>query len=145
MHSRLAGRMFDARPDWHMFCSPREVLLIYLKFFTGLLPFLPVARGQYVEIPYISRQMRPIFVAQLSARLGPRAAELLVDWVVWLGWRRGLFQHLYKRGHPVVLWVLNEPSEMRDALDRVGAAGIMTDFPQRMQRTFNIPSLPTQR
>ena len=128
-----------------MFCSPREVLLIYLKFATGLLPFLPVARGQYVEIPYMSQQMRPIIQAQLTARVGPRAAQLLVDWLVWLGWRRALFQHLEQRGHPVVLWVLNEPNDMRDALDTVGAAGIMTDFPQRMQRTFNIPPAPSQR
>ena len=146
MHSRLAARMADKRFDWHLFCSPREVLLIYLKFFTGLLPFLPVAHGQYVEIPYITRQMRPLFVSQLSARIGQRAAELVIDWVVWLGWRRALFEHLRQRGHPVVLWVVNDAGDMRAALDTVGAAGIMTDFPQRMQRTFNIPSAtPTQR
>ena len=139
MHSRLAARMLSARPDWHMFCSPREVLLVYLKFVTGLLPFLPVARGQYFEVPYIGRGMRPIFVAQLERRVSRRAAELLVDGVAWLSRRRALFDHLNQRGHPVVVWVLNEPSEMREALEQSGAAGIMTDFPQRMQRTLNIP------
>ena len=137
--------MFAKRPEWHMFCSPREVLLIYVKWFTGLLPFLPVSRGQYVEIPYVTRQMRPLLVAQLSGRIGPRAAELLVDCVVWLGWRRALFEHLHRRGHPVVLWVLNQPADMRHALDTLGAAGIMTDFPQAMQRALNIASAPTQR
>ena len=126
-----------------MFCSPREVMLIYFKFVTGLLPFLPVSRGQYMEIPYIGRQMRPMFVAQLSPRLGPRAAELLVGWVAWLGRRPALFQHLQQRGHPVILWVLNEPSEMRDALEHAGAAGIMTDYPEKMQRVFKIPSNTT--
>ena len=145
MHSRLAARMAALRPDWHTFCSPREVLLLYLKFVTGLLPFLPVARGQYVELPYMSAQMRPLVQAQLAARVGPRAARLLLDAVVWVGWRPALFRHLQARGHPVVLWVVNEPADMRDALDNTGAAGIMTDFPQRMQRTLSIPTAAGQR
>ena len=134
---RMQAEMARRRPDSHLFFSARAVLQLYAAYFTGLLPFLPL-QAQYLEIPFITASVRPAFVSRLTPALGPRGASLAVSVLSWLGRRRSLFAHLSARGVHVIVWVVNSEAELRSVFELTGAAGVMTDFPQRMQHVFGL-------
>ena len=140
VHQRIADRLRQRNPHSHTFFSFRDIFALYALYLTGLLPFVPLP-AQYVELPFVTAQMRALLVHSLTPRLGLFLAGQVGGWVAWLSRRRSLFLHLRARGCPVVLWVVNTEEDMKEALD-TGATGIMTDFPQRMQRLFNIPPQP---
>jgi glycerophosphoryl diester phosphodiesterase len=134
---RMQQEMARRRPDSHLFFSARAVLQLYAAYFTGLLPFLSL-QAQYLEIPFITASVRPAFVSRLTPALGPRAASLAVSLLSWLGRRRALFSHLSARGVHVIVWVVNSEAELRSVLELTGAAGVMTDFPSRLQQLFGL-------
>ena len=139
VHQRMADRLRARNPHGHQFYTPRDILQLYALFLTGLLPFSPLP-AQYLEIPFITQYARDMLVSRLTPRVGPFLAERVGGALLqWLGRRPSLFLHLKARGCPVVLWVVNDETEMREAYD-TGAVGVMTDFPSLMQRVFSVPA-----
>ena len=137
MHQRMADRLRQRNPRSHHFFSPRDILRLYVLYLTGLLPFFPL-QAQYLELPFINAAMRAMLVSRISAQVGPYLAERVGGGLLqWLARRPSLFFHLRQRGCPVILWVVNDETDMKEALD-TGAAGIMTDYPSLMQRVFSV-------
>ena len=45
-----------------------------------------------------------------------------------------MFTHLQRRGIPVYVWVLNNDQEFQYAFQKLGATGVMTDYPTLLQK-----------
>lgn len=112
-----AQKCYQKDPDIALHSSARNVAFLYLLYFTGLLPFVPIKASSF-SIPF------------------PRAIELpitrdrphIVAFVDWLFCRPKLFAHLKARGIPTFLWVVNKEVHMEEAF-RMGVTGLMTDKP----------------
>lgn len=113
-----------------LFSMPRFVKL-YILFYTGLLPFVPL-KETHLEIP-----MPSIFydnnyrIPEANVGLGklPKWSLCLADYIMM---SPTLFSHLNRRGIHTYLWVLNSEEEYARAFS-LGATGVMTDYPSRLQ------------
>lgn len=117
---------------------------LYLYFYTGLLPFIPLTET-HLEIP--------LYLPKETKRLTQR--QQLFLWIASiLVVRPALFKHLEKRGIPVwyllvlfilvsihylllssqtYAWVLNAEKDFKYAFDS-GVAGVMTDYPSKLRQ-----------
>jgi glycerophosphoryl diester phosphodiesterase len=124
-------RCHEADPSVGLFFSLPSFLKLYLLFYTGLLPFLPL-KETHLEIP-----MPSIFYNEkYRTAVGNVGLARLPLWVLRLAdsliMAPRLFRHLAARGVPTYLWVLNTEEEYTRAF-ALGAAGVMTDHPSRLQ------------
>jgi len=113
-----------------LFSMPRFVKL-YLLFYTGLLPFVPL-KETHLEIPmpsifYDNNYRTP--GANVGLGKLPLWTLRLADYVMM---SPALFNHLHQRGVYTYLWVLNSEEEFARAFS-LGATGVMTDYPSRLQ------------
>jgi len=114
-----------------LFSMPRFVKL-YILFYTGLLPFVPL-KETHLEIPmpsifYDNNYRTP----EANVGLGklPKWSLCLADYIMM---SPTLFSHLHRRGIHTYLWVLNSEEEYARAFS-LGATGVMTDYPSRLQK-----------
>ncbi|XP_067225515.1 lysophospholipase D GDPD1 [Chanodichthys erythropterus] len=100
----------------------RRGILLYVLFYTGLLPFFPL--GESLLLYYLPRIINRTYI--------PEESYLKNRFVVWLLqkliMRKSLFEHLAKRGLQVQLFVCNEERDMEAAF-AFGATGVMSDYP----------------
>ncbi|CAN0053385.1 unnamed protein product [Lampetra planeri] len=115
-----------ANPDVGILFSMKRVVVLLLLFYTGLLPFVPLSEG-FLEIPM------PSMVLRIADE---KSTSKLHCWVLRLADRilmsKILFKHLERRGIQVYLWVLNDDEDIERAF-RLGATGVMTDFPTKLK------------
>lgn len=105
------------RKSFRTFASLMQVLQVYLLFYIGLLPFVPLDFDLF-SIPGPTQ----IKKRQFGNFLGPIKASVLMFFlrspVLW--------RHLQRRGIAVVVWVLNDEDEFKEA-STWPVNGIMTD------------------
>ena len=117
MHQRMADRLRQRNPRSHHFFSPRDILRLYVLYLTGLLPSSP-CRLSTSSCPSSMQPCAPLLVSRISAQVGPYLAERVGGGLLqWLARRPSLFFHLRQRGCPVILWVVNDETDMKEALD----------------------------
>lgn len=105
--------------------TPRRGIVLLLLYYTGLLPFVKLPES-VVETYMPSIINRTYFPG--NALMRNRFLVYLQDKLMM---RKSLFQHLEARGIQVYLWVLNQDSDFRRALD-CGVTGVMTDYPSKL-------------
>lgn len=106
------------------FASFGQVIKVYLLFYIGLLPFVPIEFDLF-SIPGPTRAKQQLF------GLRPVVARFL------LGFLRAptLWRHLQRRGVGVVVWVLNDADEFEEAA-KWPVNGIMTDDAIALRRFY---------
>ncbi len=124
---------YETNPRVGLYFSLKGVLLLLVLFYTGLLPFLPI-RETHLEIPLISAMRRPHHSRTRCAVI------YLLDKILM---RRSLFRHLAQRGIPTYAWVVNTEEDF-DRAFRHGVAGVMTDYPSRLQKYLEEHPQPVQ-
>uniref|UniRef100_A0A7S1J5C6 GP-PDE domain-containing protein n=1 Tax=Eutreptiella gymnastica TaxID=73025 RepID=A0A7S1J5C6_9EUGL len=123
-HNRITNKCYAQDPSIPLHTSAQRVALIYLLYFIGLLPFVPLKEGSF-SIPF----PRALGLAALADK--PRLVKFL-DWMIC---RPKLFRHLQARGIPLYFWVVNQESHMKEAF-ALGAAGVMTDRPTLLREVL---------
>jgi len=121
------------------FFSPQQLLILYFQYLTGILPFCPLPAA-YLEIPYLTERMKPIYSRLIRERVGDFAVRPLMSLLIWLSRSSHLFNHLRSRGVFVIVWVINEEVEFietRQLLRQRGITGIMTDFPSKLSQEIH--------
>jgi len=125
-------RCHKANPSVGLLFSMPRFVKLYILFYTGLLPFVPL-KETHLEIP-----MPSIFydnnyrIPEANVGLGklPKWSLCLADYIMM---SPTLFSHLHQRGIHTYLWVLNSEEEYARAFS-LGATGVMTDYPSRLQK-----------
>ncbi|KAF5405514.1 Glycerophosphodiester phosphodiesterase domain-containing protein 1 [Paragonimus heterotremus] len=133
MRKVIVDKCKIANPTVLTYPSPEYVLGFLFAYYVGLLPFLPISFDCF-ELPLVSVLRKKGFLKQHNcdtptARVLARVFEFLIT-------SPGFIQHLKRRGIPVFIWVCNTDSEFKTAFD-MGASGVMTDFPTRLQTFLN--------
>uniref|UniRef100_A0A914WQ81 GP-PDE domain-containing protein n=1 Tax=Plectus sambesii TaxID=2011161 RepID=A0A914WQ81_9BILA len=121
---------YAKNPNIPLFSSIRRVVLILLWFYTGLLPFIPI-KESFFEILMPSTATKIFDLSERRSHLTwqHRALVWIIDLLLM---RPMLFRHLQRRGIKVLVWVLNDNEDYERAF-RLGADGIMTDFPTKLR------------
>lgn len=130
-------------PEAVVAVGPHRVLLLVLAYWLGLLPFLRVWEDVFeFPVSYRYLQREELRLAAERRRALPRALQLFsTDWLAlakaWLLFKllsnRGFIEALKRRGLLVLGWVVNCEEEYREALDRIGCHGLMTDRPKDLK------------
>ena len=148
-------------PSIPVLCTTSQYLMTVLLYYTCLLPFFPLPKSPTVYLAVLispSRYTRlflgalPPFcrVDSLSYHsssplsrffrtlpsLTVTASVLVLNYVTRVP---SMWQHLRQRGYPVVATLSNGPEEWEYAKD-VNMTGVITDYPERMKRTFSLPA-----
>lgn len=135
----VTTKLYKINPSIPLIFSMKKVLILVGLFYTGLLPFVPLKESLLeVVMPSIvfDKEKMPIRLGRLLTCL-LRASDVLLMSPV-------LFNHLKKRGIQTYLWVLNDEQQFTRAF-RLGANGIMTDFPTKLtQYLENHPQYKNQ-
>uniref|UniRef100_H2YUR4 GP-PDE domain-containing protein n=1 Tax=Ciona savignyi TaxID=51511 RepID=H2YUR4_CIOSA len=130
-------KLYKLDPSIPLLFSMRRVFLLYVWFYTGLLPFIPL-KESYFEIAY------PGMLKKMKLKsLSPTVNRLLVLVEFFLR-SKILISHLKARGIPVgfifmfssnlqtYFWVLNDEEDFKGAFE-LGAEGVMTDHPTKLK------------
>lgn len=123
----VVNKCYKENPNIPMFFSFKGVIKLVLLMYTGLLPFVPL-RESCLEILMPSTVIKKRLSAQPNGKKF-RVALWLIEKLLM---RKALFNHLAKRGIQTYLWVLNTEEDFERAF-RLGATGVMTDFPTRLK------------
>eukprot|EP01017_Pseudomicrothorax_dubius_P020994 TRINITY_DN2274_c0_g1_i1.p1 TRINITY_DN2274_c0_g1~~TRINITY_DN2274_c0_g1_i1.p1 ORF type:complete len:166 (-),score=45.72 TRINITY_DN2274_c0_g1_i1:183-680(-) len=114
--------------DVPLFFSAERILMVYLAYITGVLPFIKIRedslQGPISTAEYKALHMR--YAPNGKGKLSVHLHHALVDILNKLA--PPLFKHLQDRGILVIQWVLNTPEDIELALQS-GVNGIMTDSP----------------
>lgn len=110
-----------------MFFDVKDCATFFIATFFGLLPFFKF-KNDWVEIPHAFRHYfdstmyKQYFLAKV------------VGFVFWIEsfYFKLIVWHMNRRGIPVVFWVLNCEEDWNKGI-RMGANGLMTDYPSRMK------------
>lgn len=125
--AEVVEKLYKTNPNVPLIFSMRRVAVLILLFYTGLLPFVPIKESLLeIIMPSIildKRNFRRDF--SRSQKILFRIMDILLI-------RPALIHHLDKRGIQTYLWVLNSEEEFERAF-KVGAAGVMTDFPTMLR------------
>jgi lysophospholipase D len=115
------------RQSFRTFASMYQVLMVYVLFYLGILPLIPLDFDLF-SIPGPTQ----VKGRQFANFLGPVKSSILLFFlhspVLW--------KHLQRRGIGVVVWVLNDEEEFRDA-SKWPVNGIMTDDPIALRKFFD--------
>ncbi|XP_049776817.1 lysophospholipase D GDPD1-like isoform X2 [Schistocerca cancellata] len=128
---KVTRKLYSMNPRVNLLFSMKQVLLLVLLLYTGLLPFVPI-KETHLEI------FLPAIYLMLIRKRSNNTSYLplhtfFVRSMDLLLMRRILFNHLEKRGIQTYLWVLNYEDEFRTAFE-LGASGVMTDYPSRLKK-----------
>ncbi|XP_076626320.1 lysophospholipase D GDPD1 [Colletes latitarsis] len=127
-NDEITQKCYKTNPNINVLFSMQRVGLLIFLLYTGLLPFVPL-KETHLEIflpsIYIRRQRIP------NSTFLP-LNKVLVRVINVLLMRPCLFNHLRARGIHIYFWVLNKDEEFQKAFD-LGATGVMTDYPTRLQ------------
>ncbi|XP_049952587.1 lysophospholipase D GDPD1-like isoform X1 [Schistocerca serialis cubense] len=128
---KVTRKLYSMNPRVNLLFSMKQVLLLVLLLYTGLLPFVPI-KETHLEI-----FLPAIYLRLIRKRINNTSYLPLHTFFVrsmdLLLMRRILFNHLEKRGIQTYLWVLNYEDEFRTAFE-LGASGVMTDYPSRLKK-----------
>lgn len=128
----ITERCYRSNPHMGLLLSMPRVAKLYLLFYSGLLPFVPL-KETHLEIPMPSIFYNDSYRSPAGnvglARL-PMAVLRLADWILM---SPRLFQHLSSRGVHTYVWVLNTEEEYERAFS-LGVTGVMTDYPGKLQQ-----------
>ncbi|XP_064619429.1 lysophospholipase D GDPD1-like isoform X2 [Lineus longissimus] len=120
--------LIERNPDIHVFVPLKKVVGLVIAFYFGLLPFIPLKEGFY-EIPMLSmfkrREKFPNWQMSRTFRILLTVATNMIQ-------SKAMLKHLRERGIQVYLWVLNDEEEYEQAF-KLGATGVMTDFPTKLR------------
>lgn len=126
----IVEKCYKENPNIPLFFSAKQVILLILFTYLGLLPFIPL-KESCLELLLPG-------VAFRNPNYGSRSThkKKTVVWILWLMdkllMRKALFQHLEKRGIQTYLWVLNDDDDFEKAF-KLGVAGVMTDYPTKLK------------
>jgi hypothetical protein len=116
-------------------------MVIYVSYIFGLLPFLPLKESMFI-VP------SPCLIDKFYAKNAPTvfnskmkkfSVYCTLKFCKFLMCRKGLYDHLSRRGIGTIFWVVQNEAEFRQSMT-LGAQGVMTDFPSRLSRFFLNPS-----
>ncbi|KAJ8364347.1 hypothetical protein SKAU_G00131780 [Synaphobranchus kaupii] len=105
----------------YMFTVSRGLQLLLL-YYSGLLPFVPLGES-FLQF-YLPQVINRRYIPESSILKN----RMVISLIEKLTMRKGLFEHLAKRGIQVHLFVCNEEKDIEAAFS-VGATGVMTDYP----------------
>lgn len=127
LSATVAEKLYKTNPNIPLIFSMRRVAVLVFLFYTGLLPFVPIKESLLeVIMPSIildKRNFRGDFT---------KLQTILFKIIDILLMRPALIHHLERRGIQTYLWVLNSEEEF-DRAFRLGATGVMTDFPTMLK------------
>ncbi|XP_061196308.1 lysophospholipase D GDPD1-like [Saccostrea echinata] len=124
--STVVDKCFTVNPNIPTLFPIGGVLKLLFLFYTGLLPFVPM-RDSLLEVIMPSILLKDDVIPLIGAKI-----RFLLRVLNVLLMRPALFHHLERRGIQTYLWVLNDEEEFERAF-RLGAAGVMTDFPTKLK------------
>lgn len=136
-------RAYALDPSVPLFFSGKQVLLLHLKYYSGLLPFMPL-RERMLDIPLITPQLYAHALSMFQHRFANTTdtsnnsswklmlAIGVMKFYQLISSRSALYTHLHARGINTCFWVLNTPEEFKQAFTLAPQAGIMTDYPTRL-------------
>ena len=115
-------------PSIARFATDLEMLIGYISYFFGLLPFVTLTWDQF-GIPIWNNGFRDLLnVIQVQ----PVKKKFIIFLVSTLNLLWGpMYLHLRKRGIEPTVWVQNEEFDLEYALSYEGVWGIMTDLPSK--------------
>jgi len=123
-------KCFNKNPAIPLIFSMKRVAIALALFYTGLLPFIPLKESCF-EILMPSTATKLFDLSDRVPRLTWKHRVLV--WIIdLLLMRPMLFRHLQRRGMYVFVWVLNDDEDYERAY-RLGADGVMTDFPTKLR------------
>lgn len=131
----VTDKCYKKDPEIPIMFSMKRCAALVLLFYTGLLPFIPI-KESFLEIMLPVTMIRRFEV--------PRTMKVLCHIVDWFLISPILFKHLDKRGIQTYLWVLNDDSEFDFAFNKLKVAGVMTDYPTRLQNYLNGSNIPRE-
>lgn len=124
--------MYARNPNIPLFFSARQIMLLYLKYVTGVLPFVHL-KETALELPLFTatrlqhmQEHRSIDRTSLSVRGIVTRLVLFVHHRISTS--PSLIRHLQARNIRVIFWVLNTDEEFEEAFN-YGVDGVMTDAP----------------
>ncbi|XP_076801122.1 lysophospholipase D GDPD1-like isoform X1 [Clavelina lepadiformis] len=123
--STTTEKLYKLDSEIPIFFSMRRVAFLYLWFYTGLLPFIPL-KETHLEIilPDVFNRVEFSF---------SRGQRIILSVLGFLVRSKVLFDHLKGRGIPTYLWVLNEEEDFKTAFE-LGVEGVMTDCPTKLTK-----------
>jgi len=124
-NAAVIDKLYEMKPDVAVFFSMRRVLMLYVSFYTGLLPFLPL-KESYLEVPLLD------IMTKMKVEMGS-GQKFLFRIVKFIYTSPVLFAHLRERGIPTYFWVLNDDEDFKRGFE-LGAEGVMTDCPSKLRR-----------
>jgi len=128
MSQKKTDQIRKLNPNTLTFCSIGSYFGVMLLYMFGLLPFFPVAFN-FFSVGKRTVEMRQMSKNPPKEIKSPRLIKIAMAVMGFFDWISGpLFRHLQKRGIVVVWWVLNDPQDFKEALDK-RVNGIMTDAP----------------
>nr|CAB3248666.1 glycerophosphodiester phosphodiesterase domain-containing protein 1-like [Phallusia mammillata] len=119
----VVDKLQKFNPEVPVAFSMKRVALLYVWFYTGLLPFIPL-KESFLEIPHPNCLNRINFALTANQKR-------LVSIGSYFARSRILINHLKARGIPTYFWVLNEEEDFKAAFE-LGAEGVMTDCPTKL-------------
>lgn len=130
VNGKKIDKLRKLNPDVMTFCSAGGYLGVYLLYIFGLLPFVPLKFHFFSVAKYTvdfdrmgKDKTKPLpFIFKVFACI-LKCFDFL---------SKPLFRHLQNRGIIVTLWVLNDPFDYKQAIDRE-VNGIMTDLPEQLR------------
>ncbi|XP_064612913.1 lysophospholipase D GDPD1-like [Liolophura sinensis] len=124
----IEKKLYNENANIPLIFSIRSVLNLYLLFYSGLLPFVPI-RQTFYEVIMPAIFLNPDKFPVMQARKSRWLVKVLDFFLM----RPTLIRHLEARGVQTNLWVLNEMSEFERAY-KLGVTGVMTDFPTKLNQ-----------
>ncbi|XP_063974019.1 lysophospholipase D GDPD1-like isoform X2 [Diachasmimorpha longicaudata] len=129
--NEITRKCYETNPKVNLFFSMKRVMTLILLMYSGLLPFVSL-KETHLEIFLPSIYLRK---GGLSATFLP-LHKVVCHMTNLLLIRPCLFNHLQARGIHVYFWVLNREEEYERAF-RLGATGVMTDYPTKLKTFLN--------
>ncbi|XP_015110315.1 lysophospholipase D GDPD1 isoform X2 [Diachasma alloeum] len=129
--NEITQKCYKTNPNVNLFFSMKRVTTLILLMYSGLLPFVSL-KETHLEIFLPSIYLRK---GGLSATFLP-LHKVVCHMTNLLLMRPCLFNHLQARGIHVYFWVLNREEEYECAF-RLGATGVMTDYPTKLKTFLN--------
>ncbi|XP_011307295.1 glycerophosphodiester phosphodiesterase domain-containing protein 1 isoform X2 [Fopius arisanus] len=130
-NNEITQKCYKTNPNVNLFFSMKRVTTLVLLMYSGLLPFVSL-KETHLEIFLPSIYLRK---GGLSATFLP-LHKVVCHMTNLLLIRPCLFNHLQARGIHVYFWVLNREEEYERAF-RLGATGVMTDYPTKLKTFLN--------
>ncbi|XP_057295106.1 lysophospholipase D GDPD1-like [Hydractinia symbiolongicarpus] len=121
--SKTVNYVHKKAPEIPILFSIQRTISLVVMFYLGILPFVPL-KEDFLEIPYPRLILR-----HPTAFQSYRTIIKIADWLLM---SPVLFRHLQRRGLQVYIFVLNTDDDFEYCLNKLGATGVMTDYPTKL-------------